>query len=223
MTCIRDLLSILPNIILYLASGYAFVQTFRFVALKERKQEINHLLTSSLVIGYVIVNIMNLIPFTISYQADCVGIIITSVIASFLFSKFYMSDLLYRILKRLHIYTTTKDHFWMNFVDFDYPSYVKIQMKDNTIYSGYYYFMEGYDRQPLISLAAYRQVNPNGDIENHQTDETSVILLDTKDAKSVQFVYYDRSRKCVDIKDLISNHNEYGSPTYSEFHTENDR
>ena len=210
---IKDLVNILPNIILYLASGYSFVQTFRFVALKERNQEVNHLLISSLVIGYVIFSAINLIPFSISYSANCIFTIITSVAASFLFSKLYMSDFLYRVLQRLHIYTTTKEYVWMNFIDFTYPTHLKIQMNDGNIYSGYYHFMEGNTRRPLVVLAAYKRIKPDGVIEDYERDERRVVLLDTKDAKYIEFEYYDRSKKCIDLREIISNHDEIGSPT----------
>lgn len=222
MRIIRDLLDILPSVILYLASGCVFLQVFRFVALKERNQEINHLLTMSLVIGYIIVTIMNIIPFAISYQIDCIGIVFTSAAAGFLLGKIYMSNQLNKILQRLHIYTTTKESIWMNYIDFEYPCYLTIHMGDGTIYSGYYKSMEGNVRDPLIVLAAYKHTSESNEIllEDHENDENFVVMLDMKKLKSVEFQYYRNSEMCQPIKEIIENHDAPGSPTYHLHHPE---
>lgn len=209
---------ILPQAILYIVAGYIFISVLRFVSLKYQHTEIEHILLSSLVSGYIIVKIMNLIPFSISYEADCVGIICTSAFTGYLIGKLYSLNCFDKILNKLEIRATLNKNIWNDLVDMTYPLYVIITMEDNTEYSGYIQYYELETNRPIICLGAYSKKTPDGIIEDHQYDQNKVIAIDTEKSKSIEFQYYNQSNKCIDIRDLISNHNEEGSPTYREHH-----
>lgn len=123
MKIIQDLLNILPNILLYLVTGYLYISIFHFVALKESKEEMNHVLTSSLVIGYIIVNIVNMIPFSISYSVDSIGIAFAGAVSGFVFGKIYHGRLFDRIVQLFHIRSTPNKYIWTDLMDMDYPIY----------------------------------------------------------------------------------------------------
>lgn len=218
MKIIQDLLNILPNILLYLVTGYLYISIFHFVALKESKEEMNHVLTSSLVIGYIIVNIMNMIPFSISYSVDSIGIAFTGAVSGFVFGKIYHGRLFDRTVQLFHIRSTPNKYIWTDLMDMDYPIYVTINMKDGNTYCGYVSVIEEFNRNPQIALASYKQTTPDGITIDHEYDHQSVILVDTQDAKSIIIHYDEDSGKQDRIKLLINLHNEEGSPTYREHH-----
>lgn len=219
MSHISIRISDLENIILFLVSGYTCIYTFYLVALKERIHEINHILASSLVVGYIIVTVMNLIPFTITYQVDCVGIIVTSILIGFITGKVCIHNKFAKIIDIFKLHTTPNKYIWDDLLDIKYPMYAEIQMKDNTTYSGYIRLFEENARQPQVILAGYIHIDDNGEIlENYQRSENQIILLDTTEAKSVTIKYYSQSDRCDKIKRIIKNHDAPGSPTYAEHH-----
>lgn len=221
MSRISIRISDLENIILFLVSGYTCIYTFFLVALKERNHEINHILVSSLVVGYIIVTVMNLIPFTITYQVDCVGIIATSILIGFITGKVCIHDKFSKIIDIFKLHTTQNKYIWDDLLDVKYPMYAEIQMKDNTAYNGYIRLFEENARQPQVILAGYIHIDGNGEIlENHQRSENQIILLDTKEVKSVTIKYYSKSDRCDKIRRIIKNHDAPGSPTYHLHHPE---
>lgn len=209
---------ILPQAILYIVTGYIFICVFRFVALKEQHAEIQHILLSSLVSGYVIVKIMNMIPFTISYEADCIGIICTGALAGYILGQLYSRNCFDKLFEKLKIRSTLNKDIWNDIVDMDYPLYLVITLDDGTIYKGYVHLYELSKIHPIVCLGAYLKISADGNIEDHTYDANQIIMLDTARAKNVEVHYYRESEKCKDIRDLISNHNEVGSPTYAEHH-----
>lgn len=193
------LISELPNIILYIVSGFLFVRIFHFVALKDNSNEIDHILSSSLVIGFIIVKIMNFIPWSLSKEIDTLGIVLTSCIIGTISGKIYISGIIDKICDKLRIPSTINKYIWNDLVDKDYPIKVSVQMDDDRIYSGYVHYIEPYNNTPMISLAGYKLENQKSKKDN------AVILLNLANAKRVEIEYYSESSKVDDIKDLISN------------------
>ena len=53
-------------------TGYVFNKTFHFVALKQNTEDVEHILTASLVVGFIYCKIASLIPIHISDKIDTI-------------------------------------------------------------------------------------------------------------------------------------------------------
>ena len=128
---------ILPQAILYIVTGYVFICAFKFVALKEQHSDIEHILLSSLVSGYVIVKIMNMIPFTVSYEIDCIGIIFTGILSGYILGQLYSRNCFDKIFEKLKIRSTLNKDIWNDIIDMDYPLFLVITLDNDMVYKGY--------------------------------------------------------------------------------------
>ena len=102
----------LPQVIVYIVTGYVFSKTFHFVALKKNSNDIEHVLTLSLVIGYIYCKIASLIPIHISDEIDTLGIVISALIWGYLFARFVKNRYVIQILDFLKIRDTGNLYYW---------------------------------------------------------------------------------------------------------------
>lgn len=204
----KDLIDILPDIIMYIVTGYVFIKTFHFVALKQNSSEIQHILTSSLVVGYVYCNIASLIPLSISYIVDFFGIVISAAIAGYVLAILLRNEKVAKILDFLKIRNTFNLYYWDDLMDNDYPMKARITFEDVS-YEGMLHVYESYSNDPHVAMASYVVIN-NEDkiIEDYKDDETRVIILDTSKAKKVEFIYDKESEICKDLKYLCNNNSD---------------
>lgn len=216
----QEVFNLLPDIILYLVTGYMCIHVFYFVALKESKEDINHILLSSLIIGFIIVKTMNMIPVTISYSVDCIGIVITGIVIGYVFGRVYYNKKFYRILELLKIRSTPNKYIWTDLMDHDYPTYAVIEMKNGISYYGYIYLIEGYVSKPQLTLVSHKKIYPDGTIEKREKEDNTVIIIDSGNAETIILYYDDESNYKSRIKDFVRLHDECGSPTYHLHHPE---
>ncbi len=75
----KELYDLLPNIILYLVIRFIFLKTYRFVLIAQATTNYTYILFESLIVGFVLKSLYNLIP-SINIYVDIVGMIISSLI-----------------------------------------------------------------------------------------------------------------------------------------------
>ena len=73
------------------------------MALKQNSSDVEHILTASLVVGYIINKIANLIPFSISYEIDIIGIVLSALILAYGLAMISRSGKIMKILDFLKI------------------------------------------------------------------------------------------------------------------------
>ena len=178
----KDLIAILPDIAIYLATGFVFVYIFR---LTFNNCKANDTLTLSLIIGYFITSVLRLIPFTINSVVDNACIIFTGGVAGYLMAKMFDSLWFQKITEKIGIMNTTHPYFWDDLTDSSGAQKVEIVIDDNT-YSGFLRFIEERTNNPKIAL--YDCV-VNGD----RSEVNSIVVLDTSKAQSIKIMYHPDS------------------------------
>lgn len=203
----KELIEILPQIIVYIVIGFSFAQTFHFVALKQNNYSIEHILTLSLVLGYIIWNILHLIPISISFAIDTLGMIVTAIVLGYIFARALRTKKFIYLLDLLKIHDTPNVYYWDSIMDDDFPMKVIIGYEKCT-YEGIIHNYESYSNSPHMVLAAYVLKNEKGDIkEDNSKKDNIIIVLDTASAKYVKVIYDTKSEECTDIQNLVEYNN----------------
>ena len=203
------LIEYLPDIILYLAVGFAFLKTYHFVALRQNNNSPDHIIVGSLVSGFIYCSIMTLIPFSISYYVDIILMIMGAVVVGYILGKIAVSPLTSKMLDILHICDTGNVYLWDDLMDQDWPMKVVVKYSDYS-YIGMLSNFESYSNSPHISIASYVMMDQYGKVmEDYTNDDGVVIVLPTENAISVKIEYAEKSRMREDIASLCNTNKKY--------------
>lgn len=188
----NELTKLLPDIILYIVSGFCFIKTYMFTRIYKENSDVNQILTSSLVIGFIICQIAFLIPISFGDTPDNICIAICSAILGFGVAKFINSTIMEHGLEKLKICRTANQYLWNDILDVDMVMEAKITI-DGIIYSGKIHLIEDFSNKPHIVLADY---SINGKNEKNN----KIIILDTAKATEVVIKYNKNSPMIDKIK-----------------------
>lgn len=182
------------------------MKTYHFVALKQNSTDIDHILTASIVVGYIYCNIAYMIPVTFSYLIDNILIILSSIIVAYILAKIAMSKNITPILDRLGILDTGNVYMWDDLMDKNYPMKMRI-VYNNITYEGITHNIESYTNSPHIAMCSYIIYSKKGKkIYDYSTDNTRVIIIDTAMAEKIEIIYDKNSLECKDIQSLCDYH-----------------
>lgn len=194
---------------MYIVTGFVFLQTFHFVALKQNTSNIENILTGSLVVGYVYNIIANIIPVSFTDEIDNILIISSAAVLAYLTGRFLRTDHAVWVLNFLKIRDTGNLYFWDDLMDNNYPMKAVITYEEY-IYEGMVHIYESYSNSPHIVLAAYQIKSPDGTVSKDYSDDTTKIsILDASNAKNVTIIYYKDSPICIDLKNLCDFNKEF--------------
>lgn len=194
----NDLVTLLPEIILYIVLGYLFIHSYKFTRILKNANEYQHIFTESLIIGFVLRNIYALIPVSLGLYIDIVVMIISSIIIGYSLARLINSNILNKALKKLKIKQTFNQNIWADIEDKNGAIYVSIfDRETNTITDGILVLYESSERQPLIQLSEFRQVKDDIIINDFSNQPERTILIDTSKYKDV-FITYDKNSKKIE-------------------------
>ena len=199
----KELADALPQIIIYIVMGFAFLKPYHFVALKQNADNIEHALITSLVVGFIYCKIINMIPFSISYEIDIIGMFVLAIVSGYILGMFLNSKHFLNILDFLKIRDTLNKYYWDDLMDKNYPMKVTVYY-DNKIYTGMLHNYENYSNSPHLILASYtvKDANNNSILEDNSKNATRVCIIDSSQADIVEVIYDKNSFMCDDLKDL---------------------
>lgn len=202
----EELIKYLPDIIIYIVVGFIFIRIFHFIALMQNSTDINHILSSAFVIGYIYCNIAYCIPISINYYIDHVFIILSSVVVSFFLGRFVASKKYMKLFDKLGIRNSFNTYIWDDLMDQSKPMKIIITY-DTLQYEGMLHNFESYSNSPHITLASYIVRDSNGlTIKDYTDNHTNVVVLDSSTAKCVEIVYSKNSSECQTIEDFCNYH-----------------
>ncbi len=177
------------------------------MALKQNSTDIEHILTVSLIVGYIYCNIAYLIPYSISYTVDNILIVLSALIFGYIFAILLRQKKIIYILDKLKIRDTGNMYLWDDLMDNDYPMKISIGYEDR-IYEGMIHNYESYSNNPHVAIASYIIKDNNRNIvEDFSDDNTKIVILNTDTAKYICFEYAPNSSESKDLKDLCDFHN----------------
>lgn len=210
---------------MYIVTGYAFLKTFHFVALKQNTIDLEHLLTASLVIGFIYNNIAYIIPISTyefvekhfswlenSYLMDNIIIILSSILLGYIFARVLRTKYMIHFLDFLKIRDTGNVYLWDDLMDNINPMKAVITY-DQFIYEGIVHCYESYSNAPHIALSSYIIKDIKNNIsEDYSNNNTKIIILDTAKANSVSIIYFQNNGKneiCKDLSLLCKSHKDF--------------
>lgn len=189
-----DLVQILPQIFFYIAIGYVYIHSYRFVRVIENEPNISSALIEYTICGFVIKSIFSLIPITINYVLDNIIIMILSIIVGYGVATLIQSSLVVKICSRLKIQQTPNLYVWHEVGDKENNVYVEVEDDKGLSYLGVLVNTETYQRFPIIRLALFEVYKNDKLIEDHTDDPTRVIMIDTSKFSVIRLYYAENSR-----------------------------
>lgn len=193
MEWLKELVAILPDIILYIVSGYICAFAFSFISIRKKVEDINGIIILSLVVGYT----LNAVLSAFIIVEDFVAVYflfsaIIGVIAGFLFR----SRILNIILKKLHINRTINMNIWHDIVDSKNPMWIRaVNRGEGYIILGILVLVEEFERYPQIVLQQYEVFDINsGDLYDHKEDARRQIVIKTENFDEIEIVYDEDSK-----------------------------
>jgi len=149
----------------------------------------------------VYVKIINLIPFSISYEIDTIGIVSSSVAMGYVIGRFLRTQYFIKVLDLLKIQETGNKYLWTDLMDNNYAIKVRV-VYENITYEGMLHYYESHEKKPQIALAAYSIIFSPNSREDYTDDSTKLVILDTTNAKEINIIYNGNSIKCNDLQNL---------------------
>lgn len=183
---------------MYIVTGYSFLNTLHLVTLKENSEDIEHILTGSLVIGFICYKIASLIPHSCGEVFDCLGITLSSVLFAYLLGLFLNSRIILKAYNFLKIRESGKKYLWDDVMDTSLSMIVNVYY-GSLKYNGYLFSYESYSNSPNVVLASYILTSNDSIIEDNSQDKTKLIILDVGKSDKVEIIYKGESKICNDI------------------------
>ena len=203
------LLNILPEAILYFASGFLFVCGFYFLIDRRFDFFSDISLSIMLVLGFAITNTLRAIPKSFHFPNDfirniCIlGIsLVFGLVIAFVRNK--VGPHMTRFTIKLGRSKTLSNNFWYDIPDQkDKPVWIRLtNFEKNYILDGVLLSMSEEKENPYLLLGNYIKYDLNGeelDAENFDKDNIQIIVR-PDDFDEVVVIYDDNSSKCVHLE-----------------------
>lgn len=198
------IIEMLPSIIFQIVLGAVFVETFfTYYYIEDTKPRNTNKILVYYIVGYVIYEILSIIPFSINKHIDKLGMIGVSFLCAMIIGRVYMSRLFYeRILPKIGLNIVVNRNMWQYLIDENFPILVTATYGEKT-YSGILNFPSGDLDSPVVSLGAF-VVYKNGTIlSDARTDKNKTIVIDLSKADDVVVEYNDKSHRTDELKEII--------------------
>ena len=106
---------------IYIISGFCAIKSYRFVYVHNKEEDVQNMLTLSLVVGFIICNVAYLIPFSFGETIDNIGIVAFSIVLGFSVGK-VMNDPNVNLFlgEKLKIRRTTNSYLWNDIMAYEY-------------------------------------------------------------------------------------------------------
>lgn len=179
-----DLISYLPDVIIYIVLGFIFIKVYRFVSVIKNPSDYKHILTESLIYGFILNSIYNLIysmiPININIYIGRICMILLTVMAAYISARIVYGQLFTNILCKLNIHQTPIKDFWVDITQGEYSSYITvIDDKHQSIIRGKIKLIETYNDRPLIQISNYTTTDFNTGEISEQKDDFETIVIDS--------------------------------------------
>ena len=187
----KELVDILPQIIIYIALGYSFIQTYKYVRVIKQDDGIEATLTGSLVVGFVLKCVFEIIPSIHNVWLDNIIMILGAIVLGYLTGVIINSKLFGAISRFFKIKQTPNSSIWRDIEDPDKGIIVRLEnYETKTVFDGLYVLGEAYKRLPIIQLSGYRKTVDNEIEVDYKDEPQRTIVLDTSKFDEIS-VFYD--------------------------------
>lgn len=197
----------LNEILVYLINGYVFNSVFEFITRTDFKKEYQHIFVKSIVYGYIIVQIYNLLPIPIQNPSINIGLqICFCLVVGYILGRICLSSIFSRISRILGVYRNFNHGIWMDiFNGGRSPIWIRATIKSqNEDIWGELKHLETKQRYPLLVLRRYSIDDLDGNhIKDLSNDESRTILIDTAKCDRLEIVHTrdDKGRLQVEVEE----------------------
>lgn len=197
-------IELLPSIIFQIVLGAIFVETFfTYYYIEDIKPRTTSKVLVYYITGYVIYEILSVIPFSIDKNIDKIGMIAASFLCAMLIGRIFMSRPFYeRILPKIGLNIVVNRNMWQYLIDENYPILVTATYGEKT-YSGILNFPSGNLDSPIVSLGAFVVYKSGNVLSDARTDKNKTIIIDLSKADNVVVEYNDKSHMTDELKEII--------------------
>jgi hypothetical protein len=202
---IKDLLSSLPLLIIYIVPGYVFISEMNFI-LGNKKVDDKNILLKSVAISFIITNLLSVLylktynaNFDISLPKNIFFTILITIVFAYVVSIFLKSEICGSAFKYLNISNSLKSDIFNDLVDFELGMWIRVYLQDEKlIYQGKIrkFDRTSEDGNTYIALSNYLLQNYDGEIlENSEEFNTRWVLISLKDNFRIELFYEPNSNK----------------------------
>lgn len=189
-----DIFNILPDIIIYIVLGYICLHMYRITRIVKKSDNFEHILTESIVVGFIIKNVISLIPFSFGVYIDTIGMIISSAAIGFGVAKILETPIADKVINFLKIKHTKFKYMWQNIDDPIYAIFIDATNPETHIrYFGQVVMYEEFERFPIIQICKYMAWKDNELLFDCSDDPTQTVLIDTSKYTEIDVVYQKNS------------------------------
>lgn len=203
---IKDVISVLPLLIIYVLPGYVFISIVNFIVNKKDKEDKN-LILKSLIISYIVVNIEKLlfefigIQFDISSAGSIIFSFVFTIVIAYIYSMIADKESSNIILKKLKIARSFKSDIIADITDFELGMWIKVFVSsEKVIYVGKLRrFEQTTDTSYTIVLSNFILYKYSGGdaLVNYYDDDTEWVMLSLKDNYRIELVFNPASKKII--------------------------
>lgn len=182
----------LADIILYLASGFVFLQTLYFLLHRNFGKDYKHSIVVSIIVGYLFTQVFYSIPFSVNYIFDIFCYIFILAILAWIFSFIIKTQRFNKILHFLRIDSTLNENIWDDIVERQSKeATIWLNVKCNDLYyCGQIIRIENYAKYPLILLSLYIiKDKDNNTLYDRTEDKYENVLIDTSKCSAIEITY----------------------------------
>ncbi|WP_148867855.1 DUF6338 family protein [Thermosediminibacter litoriperuensis] len=194
---IKNIIEALPTLIIYVVPGYIILWIIAFNLTQEINKD-NHIILKSLVISYLLVNLIKAVA-PIDSPKTIVFILILSVFLGFAISKFITSYSFSWMLQFLKIYRTPQSNIWLDILDFTHGVWARVYIpSEKIIYEGALikYGQSGDGANHYILLSNYIAYSYESEIlEDNSENNTYYVAVNIKDISRIELIYNPKSKK----------------------------
>ncbi len=171
---------------------------YRITRIVKKSDDFEHILTESIVVGFIIKNVISLIPFTFGEYIDTIGMIISSAAIGFGVAKILETPIADKVINILKIKHTKFKYMWQNIDDPNYAIFIDATNPETHIrYFGQVVMVvmyEEFERFPIIQICKYMAWKDNDLLFNYSDDPTQTVLIDTSKYTEIDIIYQKDSR-----------------------------
>jgi hypothetical protein len=202
---IKDIITVLPLLIIYILPGYVFISIKNFIANKKQVEDKNIILIS-IVISYIIINFEMLLMHLVNLSIDISSpesIIITflfSVVIAYSYSMLVDCELIKKALRKLRITRSLRTDTLTEIADFQLGMWVRVFLNsEQVIYIGKLRkFEQIADSNYHVVLSNFILCGYSGEeFLNNEKLDTEWVAVSVKDNYRIELVYDPKSKKII--------------------------
>ena len=202
---LNEFIQLLPSVFFYIAIGYCYLHTYRFVRISDKKDSLINTLMEYILCGFIFKSAFSLFHISINEIVINLSLMMIAIAFGIIGAKIINSNMFLAICQRLKIQQTPEIYPWHEVGDKGRSVWVSFTDDGGLTYQGVLINTETYQRFPVIKLSYYAVYKDNEMCEDYSNDPTRVLIVDTSKYGNIRLKYQKNS---IRVKDWDVRSNE---------------